>query len=125
MAIPEYGALIREIRGQLHISLRQMADAVGYSATYLSALEMGERPMTDEFLGVVMGYLRKKGLPAMEVAKVCAAADRIRRTVDVGNLDGEGRHAVAAFARKWDDMGRDAREKFLREVSAGVGGEKS
>jgi len=103
MAITEYGKLIREIRESLGKSLRQMAIAIGYSATYLSAVEMGDRPITADFMEKVIGFLRKHRVDTKGITKVCAAADRTRRSVDVSSLDAEGRAKVAAFARKLAD----------------------
>jgi transcriptional regulator with XRE-family HTH domain len=38
-----FGKRMRELRAERHVTLRQMADAVGVSAAYLSALEHGKR----------------------------------------------------------------------------------
>ncbi len=116
MALTEYGAVIREIRGKLDTSLRQMADAIDFSPTYISAVEMGERTLTEDCVQKVVGFLRKKKVPTKEITRLCVAADRTRRTVDVSSLNAQGKAAVAVFARKWADYSREAREDLLKRI---------
>src|SRR4051812_30662538 len=99
MALTEYGKVVREVREALNCSLRDMATGIDYSPTFVSACEMGDKTITDDFLAKVAGYLRRKGAPLKDINRVCGAADRTRNTVDVSRLDGRGRQAVAAFAR--------------------------
>lgn len=116
MSVTEYGKVIRQMRVEVDSSLRQMADEIGYSPTYLSAVEMGEKHTTDDLIDKVIGFLRKRGKRNADFAKLRAAVDRTRRSVDVSGLNGLGRLAVAEFARKWADSDRSTREKFLRQL---------
>jgi transcriptional regulator with XRE-family HTH domain len=117
MPITEYGRVVREMREQADVSLRQMADAIGYSAAFLSAVEIGEKGLTDELVDKVIGSLRRTGKFEMkDIARLRAAADRTRREVDVSRLNRTGREAVAAFARRWSDLDRQTREDFLRRL---------
>jgi len=116
MPLTEYGKVVRELRDEGKTSLRQMAAAVGFSPTYLSAVEMGEKGITDDLVDKAIGFLRKRGLKTKDFARLRAAVDRTRRAVDVSTLNGQGRHAVAAFARKWADLDRVSRESFLKQL---------
>lgn len=116
MSVTEYGIVIREMRKDVGTSLRQMADEIGLSPTYLSAVEMGEKHVTEELIDKVTGFLRKRGKKNKDFARLRAAVDRTRRSVDVSGLNSAGRLAVAAFARKWADFDREARETFLRQL---------
>jgi len=116
MPLTEYGKVVRELRDEGKSSLRQMADAIGYSPTYLSAVEMGEKAITDDLVVRAIGFLRKLGLKTKDFARLRAAVDRTRRVVDVSELNGSGRLAVATFARKWADLDRDSRENFLKRL---------
>ncbi|MBM3357115.1 MAG: helix-turn-helix transcriptional regulator [Betaproteobacteria bacterium] len=124
MTITEYGKVVREFREDVGTSLRQMADEIGYSPTYVSAVEIGEKGITDDLVQKVTGFLRKRGKKTKEIVRLHVAVDRTRRTVDVSSLDGAGRFAVAAFARKWADLDRDARERFLRQIGTATEGKK-
>ncbi len=116
MSLTQFGKVVRQFRQDLGVSLRQMAKAIGVSATYLSAVEVGAKPITDMLYNSVIGYFRKNGKTRKELALLAASLDRTRRTVDVGPLDGTGRLAVAHFARTWADLDRAKREKFLKEL---------
>jgi predicted transcriptional regulator len=116
MTITEYGKVVREFREDVGASLRQMADEIGYSPTYVSAVEVGEKGITDDLVHKVVGFFRKRRKTTKDITRLHVAVDRTRRTVDVSSLDGAGRFAVAAFARKWADLDRDAREKFLQQI---------
>lgn len=123
MAITEYGKLVREFRDAFHVSLRQMAVEIDFSPTYLSAVEMGEKSVTEDLVHKVVGFFRKRGMKTKEIARLRAAADRTRRMVDVSRLDGRSKQAVATFARKLADLDREARELFLRQLDIATGGE--
>ena len=118
MPITEFGKVIREMRGKADVSLRDMATAIGYSPAFLSAVEIGEKALTDELVGKAIGYLRRmKKFPNRDLAHLRAAGDRTRREVDVSRLNGTGREVVAAFARRWPELDRKTREYFLRRLS--------
>ncbi len=118
MPITEYGKVVRELRGKAGVSLRHMAQAIDYSPTFLSAVEIGEKNLTDELVEKVLGFLRKTGkFQNKDLAQLRAAADRSRRAVDVSSLNRTGRQAVAVFARRWADLDREMREEFLRRLN--------
>ena len=77
MRLTEYGAVIRSIRGKLDTSLRQMADAIGVSPTLMSAVEMGERTLTEDLLEKVVGFLRKKKVQTREITRLCVDLRRV------------------------------------------------
>jgi transcriptional regulator with XRE-family HTH domain len=117
MPITEYGKVVREMREQAVVSLRQMADAIDYSPAFLSAVEIGDKGLTEELVDKVISFLRKTAkFQNKDLAHLRAAADRTRREVDVSRLKGAGREAVAVFARRWSDFDRQTREDFLRRL---------
>jgi transcriptional regulator with XRE-family HTH domain len=116
MALTEFGLVVREIRVKLDISLRQMAEALDLSPTYISAVEMDDRALTEDFVHKVVGFLKKRKVQMKEITRLCVAADRTRRTIDVSSLNPQGKAAVAAFARKWADLDRQTREDLLKKI---------
>lgn len=124
MGVTEYGKVVRQFRDDVDASLRQMAEEIGFSSTYVSAVELGEKPLTDEMVEKVIGFFRRRKKKTIDFAQLRAAVDRTRRTLDVSDLDGAARSAVAAFARKLQDLDVQAREKFLRQIDISPGEEK-
>jgi transcriptional regulator with XRE-family HTH domain len=117
MPITEFGRVVREMRDEADVSLRQMADEIGYSPAFLSAVEIGEKGLSDDLVEQVIGNLRKTGkFQLTELAKLRGAADRTRREVDVSGLSRNGRQAVAVFARRLADMDRHSREELIRRL---------
>lgn len=120
MAITEFGRTNRDLREKAAVSLRGMAIAIGYSAAYLSAVEIGDKLITDDLLERVANFFRGLGRKNAEINALYASASRTRKTVDVSNLDGEARQVVAVFAKKLSDMDRTARERFLKKVGVSI-----
>lgn len=52
------GQLLKEYRLTKQLTLDQVADAIGYSKSYLSLLEASKRPLTDEVMYTILGYLK-------------------------------------------------------------------
>jgi transcriptional regulator with XRE-family HTH domain len=122
VTISEFGLRNRELREKSDVSLRTMATEIKFSAAYLSSVEIGEKPVTDELLDRVANFYRKLGRKNSEIATIFAAADRSRKAIDVSALDGDSRQVVAAFAKRLSDMDRDARERFLKKIESSLRG---
>nr|WP_272213378.1 helix-turn-helix transcriptional regulator [Marinicella sp. W31]MDC2879331.1 helix-turn-helix transcriptional regulator [Marinicella sp. W31] len=57
MSMTPFGEAVRELRARRGVSQKQMAEAIGVSAAYLSALEHGRRGKPSfDFLQRVAGY---------------------------------------------------------------------
>lgn len=113
----EFGNLVREMRRTMHIKLREMAEALDISVAFLSAVEVGIKQPSDDLVAKIAGYFRKsKKFKAVQIAALYASAARVRRSIDVSSLNGQGREAVAYFAMKWKDMDQETRDKFFRDI---------
>ena len=53
----ETGAVVRRARKEAGLSLRDVADNTGLSTAYISNLETGNRPWTDNLFDVVMAAI--------------------------------------------------------------------
>jgi hypothetical protein len=100
-----------------------MAEAIGLSRTYVSAVEVGDKALTQDFVNKVAGFFRRKNVPAKKIVGLYAtadrsirASDRARHSVNVRLLDAVSRVAVASFARRLLDLDQEKREAFLRRV---------
>lgn len=118
----EFGNLVREMRRALNVKLREMAVELDVSVAFLSAVEVGLKAPTDDLVAKIAGFFRKRRhFKTMQIAALYATAARVRRAIDVGDLNGQGREAVAYFARKWRDMDQATRDKFFQEVEKAKG----
>lgn len=95
--LTQFGKHVRKMRIDLDISLREMANGLGVSASYLSAVETGRRELTQSFAHRVAAFFEDRGCKTSELWD---AADRSIDEINVSSLDEESRALVAAFARR-------------------------
>jgi len=96
-----FGKSLRQLRIDKGLRLLDVADALGVSSAYLSAIETGRKPIPDGFVAQVG---RAMPISAEEVRMLRRAADRTRKEIKVDALPDEQRELLAAFARKLDDV---------------------
>ena len=109
MLLTEFGKLVRKYRIDVDVTLREMADELGISAAYLSAIEIGRRPLTDQILDGAVAFFKKR---AIDAGQLRDSADRTRRELDLTGLAETDRALVAAFARKVPSMAIERRRRI-------------
>ena len=91
-----FGKAVRHLRARKGVSQKEMAEALGVSPAYLSALEHGKRGMPSfDFLQRVAGYFNVIWDEAEELARIAAISDP-RVVVDTAGLPPE----YTAFANR-------------------------
>lgn len=116
MKLTEFGKAVRMLRLDTEVTLGDMADALEISPAYLSSMETGRREPQETIVERAIEFFEERGQSAQHLRE---AADRSRRRIDLSELDGDLRSAVAAFARKAPrdaDMVRQVRELLAKEV---------
>lgn len=114
-----FGKEIRKLRIDADITMSEMAKGLGKLPSYLSAVEIGDKPLSDEFAKAMIGYLRE--LPyfrkhRLDEGHLFRLADRTRRTVNVQALQDRDREVVAAFARRLPSMSADKRANVNKKL---------
>lgn len=107
-----FGAEARKLRIDHEMRLFDLAEKMGKSTAFISAVETGRKPIPDAYLAEIS---RAMNLSAEEVRRLRSAAEKTRKEVRVDNLAGHERELVAAFARKLDDV-PDAILKELKKI---------
>ena len=81
-----FGETIRRLREERGVTQKQMAEAIGVSAAYLSALEHGRRGTPSfNFLQRVAGYFNVIWYEAEELFSIASTSDP-RVTLDTAGL---------------------------------------
>ena len=110
-----FGKKVRKLRIDVGVTLKSMADAMGVTSSYLSAIETGKRAVTDSVLKSITHYFVNEGVHAEnELAK---AARDSQQSVEI-NLSGKNqsaREVAMAFARNFDELNEDEFRR-LREL---------
>jgi transcriptional regulator with XRE-family HTH domain len=102
-----YGKRIRELRARASITQRQMADDLGVSPAWLSALEKGRRGRPSwEFLQRVIGYFNIIWDEADDLVRL-AGLSHPRVTVDTSGLTPEATEYANLLAERIGALSRD------------------
>ena len=110
-----FGKKVRKLRIDVGVTLKSMADAMGVTSSYLSAIETGKRAVTDPVLKSIISYFTNEGVHAGD--ELTKAARDSQQSVEI-NLSGKNQNArevAMAFARNFDELSDDE-FKRLREL---------
>lgn len=116
-----FGKEIRKLRIDADITLSDMANGLKNKRTpsYLSAVELGDKPLADDLVEEVIEYLR--ALLYFRTHKLDAGylrrlADRTKKAVDVAHLNEPEKEAVAGFARRLPALSEKKRAILTQKV---------
>ena len=98
MRITEYGKIVRKARIDANLTMLEMAKTLGVSSAYLSALEVGRKRVSDDFLTKVIAYLIEK-LPDFDAEKLRDSVAISNNSIPVDGLSVDHQFLVAGFAR--------------------------
>ena len=109
------GEKLRELRRRKGVSQKEMADAIGVSAAYLSALEHGRRGVpTWVLLQKIIGYFNIIWDDAEEVLKL-AGQSHPRVVIDTSGLSPAATEFANLLARKIGGLDAETLER-MREL---------
>lgn len=96
-----FGIAVRKLRLDKGLRLIDMAEKLGMSTAFLSAIETGRKPIPH---GFVVKVARDLGWATDELALIRRAVDQTRKEVRVDDKKEEDRELIAAFARRLDEV---------------------
>lgn len=109
MKLTEFGRKVRHLRIDADVTLKDMADALRVSSAYLSAVEMGRKPVTQALAEGAADFLRERGI---DPGDLVAVAMKAAKTVDVRKLETRDKALIAAFARRLPEMDEDRKREL-------------
>ena len=110
--ITEFGKLLRFYRLDNGLSLKDMADELRIPSSYLSAMEMGRKTVSQDFVSkLFLTY----NFTEEEKSKIRAAAEMSASYVklNLSNSSMEQRSAAYNFARKFENLEEETIKKYL------------
>ena len=108
-----FGKSVRKLRIDLEISLKNLAELLGKTSSYISAIETGKRPVTSDILEQIINQLK----PSTEMEKELRKNAELSQTSVEVNLQGKNqtaREAALLFARNFDDLNNEDYENLKR-----------
>ena len=112
--VTEFGQRVRMHRMKAGVRAKDMAEALGVSVSYLSAMETGAKTLTDRFVQRVVDYFKSLNMDVED--DLVSAADRTRSRVvlDYDDVQGEPREVIAVFARRFSSSSSQEKEKHIQ-----------
>lgn len=99
MKLTPFGEAVRIVRMRNALSLKAMAEAMGISSAYLSALEFGDKRLSQKHIDAAVDYL--KGYTTLdEQQMIVEAAGKSKKIINTEELSPEARGYMSAFARR-------------------------
>lgn len=115
----QFGKLLRKIRIDRGMLLKDMAAGLDVSSAYLSAIETGRKAVTDDVVARVAEYL---GYPTQsdEYQELYDAAQITKGEVSISTIGASPlkQQAALAFARQFNELEGDDMEKILSLLKA-------
>ena len=114
--VTEFGKELRKLRIDRGDVLKKMADALGCTSSYLSAIECGKRGVPSDLIPRIQALY---GLDDEQVARLEAARDSTLSNVklDLEGASGEQRDVALMFARTFKSLSREEIEEMKRFLS--------
>ncbi len=114
-----FGKAVRNARMEIGVRLKDMADYLGVSSAYLSAVETGNKKVPEDLVQQVVRYVSDRGLDGSEILRAAARTQQ-EVTLDLRDTSPETREVVAAFARRFpamtDEQVRDVFERAIEHI---------
>ncbi len=104
------GKALRKFRIERDLLLRNMADAIGISSAFLSAVETGRKKAPSDFIGRIC---KAYNLSKEEQQILQEAAEDSLTEVSMKMRTGKDRELVLAFAKRFPDLNEKERQKLL------------
>lgn len=111
MMITEFGKYIRKLRIDNTVTLRQMAESIGVSASALSSVETGKRNITPSFFKNIVTYFQLNTQESCELRKL-ADISQSEISVPLKGATYEQRNSAVAFARRLNNLSTDELKKI-------------
>lgn len=112
MNLTEFGKLLRRVRLDRLIRLKDMAEAVGVSSAFLSAVETGSKEIPDNLVQNIIQYLQ---LDEQQTAELYKAVDETRKSVTIiMPTTNDDRYLIGAFARNLNHLDEERKERILK-----------
>ncbi|MCD7947275.1 MAG: helix-turn-helix domain-containing protein [Oscillospiraceae bacterium] len=115
--LTEFGKMLRKLRIDCGEIIKNMADKLGCTASYLLAVETGKRSVPDEWADKIIA-LYSLDDDAAQKLRSASTADAKSLKIDMNNLFGAKRETAILFAREFSDVD-DATAEKIRELLKG------
>ncbi len=104
--LSKFGKTVRKLRIDKGITLKAMAETLGKTSAYLSAVETGRKNPPKKLVQQIAGYFEMTATQAQELEQA-AEESRSEVTLPMAGFNDAQREVAAAFARQFDSLTED------------------
>lgn len=113
-----YGKVVRKLRIDKGMKLYEMAEAIGMSSAFLSAIEKGDKHVPKTLIEKVVNSLGlEPGGPQQRSLEEAAMLDRGYITVDISRASPQAQDVAIKFARSLETLNDGQLETLLALVN--------
>lgn len=109
--VTNFGKYLRKLRIDRGMVLKDMAEMIGVSSAYLSAIELGKRAIPDDLINDVVkgfGLSKREGEELTKYAQLSQPSIK----VDMSDAKDQNKELMLVFARKFKDLSPDQLDKL-------------
>ena len=111
----ELGKLLRKIRVDNDEYLKDMANHLGITSSYLSAIENGKRKMPPDYLERISDIYKLTKTQFEQLQKANGLEQR-KVEIDIQTTSPEKKYAALAFARDFDKLSEEQLERIRKII---------
>lgn len=114
---PHLGIALKAARQEKNVRLRELSTELNVSLPYLSDVENGRRPLSDDRIKQAAHFLGVDALPLLEIA----TRDRGKIVLDISTLPDDRRlRAVMLLSMNWPNVPAATVDYLLRNLKESV-----
>ncbi|MDR0221773.1 MAG: helix-turn-helix domain-containing protein [Lachnospiraceae bacterium] len=118
--LTDFGKTLRKLRIDCTEIIKDMADKLGCTASYLSAVETGKRPVPEEWAEKIIALYHLDDNSAA-MLRNAALAEVKSVKIGIGNLDSGKKETAILFAREFSDVDEETSLKIRELLKKGKG----
>jgi len=111
--LTEFGKFLRRLRIDNEELLKSMAEKLGVSSSYLSAVETGKRNIPDDWEEKIIQLYKLDMIEQEDLQNAIAISTRAV-TMDLSKMVSKKKETALLFARKFDDVDDSAIEEIRK-----------
>jgi len=100
MKLTPFGRAARGLRMEYDLSLKDMATHMEISSPYLSALEYGEKKLSDKHIQGAIEFFKEHKATLLQLDNLRDEGERSKNTLNTDRMTTDAKVLVAAFARR-------------------------
>lgn len=106
--LSRFGKFVRKLRIDRGELLKDMADKLGVTPSYLSAVETGRRPVPEEWVQKIATLYGLNEIDRMELKKGYEESKKTK--IELKNMNNEDRKLLIALARDFNNLPQENKE---------------